>query len=112
MAFRQIALAPAVVGGIDREAERAVARCDGTFRHVVDPGGIAARVELIDAQGLGRRLRYGLQARLAHRTQHVADAELLRRLDRRAAAFGREQLQSADRRKDHRQAQLASEKAG
>ena len=110
MALRQVALAPAVEGGVDGEAERGVAGGDGVLGLCIGPVGIAAYVELIDAQRLGCCPRHGLQTRFAHRTQHVRDAELLRCLGRGAAAFGREQLQASDRREDQRQAQLVSEK--
>src|SRR5689334_21498152 len=46
MTFGQIALAPAVVGGVDSHAERRVIVFDGALDMIVGPGGVAAHIEL------------------------------------------------------------------
>ena len=65
--------------GVDGEAERRVAVRDRALDMVVDPGVVAAHIELEDAQRIGRRLRHLLEPGIADRAQHVGDAELARR---------------------------------
>src|SRR5437764_10105097 len=45
--FCDIALAPAVVRGIDGQAESCVAMRNGALHMIVDPGLVAAHIELI-----------------------------------------------------------------
>ena len=47
--FGDVALAPAVVRGIDGQAERGVAMRDGALHMIVDPGFVASHIELIEA---------------------------------------------------------------
>ena len=62
-ALGDVALAPAVVGGVDGQAERRVAVLDGARDVVVDPGVVAAHIELVEAQRVGRRRRRAPRAR-------------------------------------------------
>src|SRR5262249_18671863 len=78
MALGKIAFAPAVDRGVDGEAEGAVPATDRAGHVVVDPGLVAAHIELEYPHRLRRRFGHLLQARIAHRAQHVGDAELLR----------------------------------
>ena len=48
-----VALAPAVMRGVDRHAEGNIAVVDGAADMVVDKGVVAAHVELEDARGVG-----------------------------------------------------------
>src|SRR5258708_397976 len=57
-----IALAPAVMRGVDRQAKRAIAICDRAADAVFDIAVAAADIELIDAQTPGRGLGGPLQA--------------------------------------------------
>ena len=75
VALGNVALAPAVMGGVDRQTKRRVFVGDGAFDEIVDPGGVAAHVELKDAQRIRRRLCHAFESRIAHRAQHVGDAE-------------------------------------
>ena len=54
-ALGDVALAPAVMGGVDGEAERRVAVGDGALDVIVDPGLVAAHIELVEPQRIGRR---------------------------------------------------------
>src|SRR6267142_110388 len=67
---RQVALASAVHGGVDGEAERGVAVVLGALDVAVYPGVVAADVELEDAGVVGRR-GHGLEAGVADRAQHL-----------------------------------------
>ena len=73
-----IALAPAVMRGVDRQAERSIAIVDRAADSVFDKGVVAADIELENAQRIGRGLGGGLKPRLGHRTQHVRGAKLPR----------------------------------
>ena len=97
------------MGGIDGQTERRVFVGDGARDIIVDPGGVAAHVELKHAQRVGRRLGDAFQAGIAHRREHVGDAELGRRLDHRRGALGMKAFQRADRAQHDRQPQLAPE---
>src|SRR6202000_2649642 len=78
IALGDVALAPAVMGGVDGQAERAIAVLDRAADAVLDEGVIAAHVELIHPQ----RVRCGFgdlfQARLRDRAQHMRGAERAR----------------------------------
>ena len=76
----------------------------------VDPGLIAADIELKHAQRRRRRLRYRFEAGLADRAQHMRDAEFMRRLHDGCAAARIKRLQGADRTEHDRQPQPAAEK--
>ena len=92
VALGDVALAPAVMRGVDGQAERRVFVGDGARDEIVDPGGVAAHVELKDTQGVWRSLGTDatLKTRIAHRRQHVElTPEFRRRLgDRRGAPSG------------------------
>ena len=105
VALGEIALAPPVPVEIDGEAQRLVAAGDGPLDVILDPGVVAADVEL---EQLGVRIagRHRLDAGRARRAQHVQHAGARGGLARRHAALRREILQRADRRQDHRQFQL------
>ena len=111
VALGEVALAPAVVVEIDGEAERDVAVGDGALDVVLDPGRVAADVELEDL-GVIVAGRHRLEARRALRAQHVQDAEARGRPRRRGAARCHHVLQRADGRQDHGQAQLLAEHLG
>ena len=111
-ALGDVALAPAVVRGVDRQREARVAVLDGALDVIVDPVGVAAHIELVEPQRVGRDLGKLFEARVADRAQHVADAELLGGLDHRGGARRMEALERADRREDQRQPHLAAELAG
>jgi UDP-N-acetylglucosamine enolpyruvyl transferase len=59
-----VALAPGIDGGVDREAEGAVAGFDHPRADILHERPVAAHVKLVHG-GLGDRLRHLLQARLA-----------------------------------------------
>ena len=111
VALGEVALAPAVVVEVDGEAERDVAVGDGALDVVLDPGRVAADVELEDL-GMIVAGRHRLEARRALRAQHVQGAEARRGPRRRRAAARHHVLQRADRRQDHRQPQLLAEHLG
>ena len=112
VALGEIALAPAVMGGVDREAERAVVLRHRAFDIIVDPGFVAAHIELEHAQRIGLGLGDRFETGIADRTQHMGDAEFRRRLDHRRGAAGMEAFQRADRAQHDRQPQLAAEHFG
>ena len=70
-----IAFAPAVMCGVDGQAERGIAIINRAADDVFDKGVVAADIELIDAERIGRGLGGRLKSRLGHRTQHVGRAE-------------------------------------
>src|SRR5262249_7119822 len=80
MALGQGALAPAVMRGIDGQAECRVAIGYGARHMILDERVIAAHIELEDAQGGGSRFRHALEPGLGYRAQHMGDAELLCRM--------------------------------
>src|SRR5207237_1354975 len=69
----EVALAPAVVGGVDGDAEGGVAVVRRAPDVVVHPGVVAPHIELVDAEVV-RRLRRRLEAGQADRAQHLRDA--------------------------------------
>jgi hypothetical protein len=71
-----IALAPAVMRGIDGQAEGSIAVIDAAADNVFDKGVVASDIELVNAQRVGRGLGCRLKPRLRHRTQHVSRTEL------------------------------------
>ena len=75
VALGEIALAPAVMGGIDGEAERRIAVLDRALDMIVGPGRVAAHIELKHPQRLGRRFGDPFEAGIANRAQHMSDAE-------------------------------------
>ena len=56
MALGEVALAPAVDRGVDGEAEGDIFIGDGAGDEIVDPGLVAADIELEDPRRVGRRL--------------------------------------------------------
>ena len=79
VALGNVALTPAVVSGIDREAEHRVLVRDRALDMIVDPGLVATDIELKHAQRIGRRPGDLFEAGIANRAQHVGDAEFARR---------------------------------
>src|ERR1700712_5200861 len=71
IALGYIALAPAVMRGVHRQAERAVSGCDGAADAILDEGVAAPDIELIEAQRIWRGLGGFLQPRLGYRAQHM-----------------------------------------
>ena len=110
VALGDVAFASAVDRGIDRQAEPRIAMSSGTGDMVVNPGIVAAHIELEDAQRIGRSRRDLLQARLAHRAQHVGDAELARRSRDRGRRAAMEAFERADRRQHNGQPQPPPER--
>ena len=106
-----VALAPAVMGGVDGQAERRIAVRDGALDMIVDPGLVAAHIELKQPQRVGRRRRQLLEPGIADRAEHVAGAELPDAAHDRGGAQRVKAFQRADRRQHDRQAQLAPELA-
>jgi hypothetical protein len=98
-ASRQVALAPAVHGGVHGQAERGVAVVLRALHVLVHPRVVAANVELEDAEVIGRG-GDRLEARIADRAQHLRHVELGGRLRGGGAAARLEGLHRADGR-DH-----------
>jgi hypothetical protein len=95
--------------GVDGEAERGVAVRHRALDMIVDPGLIAAHVELVEPQRVGRRCCQLLQPGIADRAKHMRGPELIDRAHDRFGAGGMKTLQRADRREHRRQAKFASE---
>src|SRR5579859_1352805 len=110
-AAEKIALAAAVHGDIHRQAEGAEAVVARTPHPIVDPGIVAAHIELEDARRLRRRGGL-LEPRLADGGEHLRHAELRRASRRRGGAALDDRLEAANRRQHHRQPYLSSEKSG
>jgi hypothetical protein len=108
-ALGNIALAPAVDRGIDRQAERGISIGDRAADMIVDERLVAADVQLIKACGVGRGLRNLLEPRLANRAEHMGDAERRCGAHHRSGSARMEAFQSADRSQHDRQAQPAAE---
>src|ERR1700687_5824820 len=70
-----VALAPAVMRGVDGQAERGIFVGYRATDTVLDKGVVAADIELVDAQRVRRRLGDFLQARLGQGAQHMGGAE-------------------------------------
>src|SRR5678815_5319915 len=96
----RITLAPAVGGDVDRKAKRGKAVVPRALDEVVDPGVVAAHVELEGADGLRCRRRF-LEAGLAHRREHLRHTELCRRARRGRRAPLDDRFQAADWREHH-----------
>ena len=111
-ALGDVALAPAVVRGVDREGERRIAVLDRALDMVVHPVGVAAHVKLIEAQRIGRDPGELFEPRIADRAQHMSDAELPGGAHDRRRARRMEAFERADRREDQRQPHLAAELHG
>ena len=109
VALGDVAFAPAVMRGVDGQAERGVAVRDRAADAVLDKGVVAADIELIHAQRVGRGLGDLLQAGLGHRAQHMGGAERARAARDAGGGAGIEDLERADRRHHHRQTQFAAE---
>jgi hypothetical protein len=104
----EVAFAPAVIIQIDGETEGGVAGIDGAADAVFDRGHVVAHVELIDFRrvGLGGDL---VEPRLGRGAEDTDGAEGGRRASRRQRPIGGEVLQRADRRQQHRQAELVAQ---
>ena len=107
-ARRDVALAPAIGGGVDRDAERVVAGIDRAAHDVVHPRIVAAHVELEDLRP-GHGLCGLLEPRPGHRTHDDRHAEFGGAAAGGRRAAGIEGFQRTDRRQHHRQAQLHAE---
>ena len=94
---------------VDGEAERGVAVRNGALDMIVDPGLVAADVELVEPQRVGCRCCQLLQPGIADRAEHMRGPELIDSAHDRFGARGMKTLQRADRRQHHRQAKLAPE---
>src|ERR1700757_1542116 len=55
MALGDVALAPAIPIGVDRDAERVIAGIDRAAELVIDPTGISQHIELKDLEAAARR---------------------------------------------------------
>ena len=100
------------MGGVDGETEDAVLVGDGAGDMIVDPGRVAAHIELEHPKRVGRCLSHAFEARVADRAQHMGDAEFAGRLDHWRGALGMEAFQGADWAQHDRQPQLAAEEFG
>src|SRR6185437_7337688 len=109
VALGDVAFAPAVMRGVDGQAERRVFVGDGARNKIIDPGGVATHVELKDAQGIRRGLSDPFEARIAHRRQHVGDAEFRRGFGDGSGAFGMKALKRTDWAEQNGQLELAAE---
>src|SRR5262249_22210504 len=74
----EIAFASAVDRGIHRDAERRVAVGDRAGHMIVNPGLVAAHIELEYPSCAWRGFSNLLKARVADRTEHMGDAKLVR----------------------------------
>ncbi len=110
MALGEVALAPAIDGGIHRDEERGAAAINGAGDVVVHPGLVAAHIELKYARGIGRGCGDGFQPRLAHGREHMGGTEFARRPHHRRGGAGMEAFQRADRRQHHGQPQPPPER--
>ncbi len=100
------------MGGIDSNEKRRIAVGDRPRDVIVGPGRVAAHIELEHAQRIGRGLGHRFEAGIAHRAQHMGDAEFARRLDHRLGAAGMKAFQRAYRTEHDRQPQLFAEDFG
>ena len=103
-----VALAPAVVGGIDGDDESGVAVIDRALHDVVHPRRVAPHVELEDARVV-RGLRGLLETGEAHRAQHLEDAELAGGARDGGTAARVERFEPANGRREDGQAQRSPE---
>ena len=85
-AFGDIALAPAVMGGIDGETERCITVRNGALDVIVNPSLVAAHVQLINAQRIGRRHRQLLESGIADGAEHMRGPEFVDRAHHRFGA--------------------------
>src|SRR5207302_2085354 len=96
-ALHHVALAPRIIGEVDREAElRREAIVLRALVDAVDELVVAAHIELEDLERVGRLLGGLLERRLGRRALHHRNAEFARRLRNRRDAAGPEILQAAD----------------
>ena len=70
-----IALAPAVMRGIDSQTERRISARDRAPDTIFDEFIAAANIELKQTQGVGRCLRDALEAGLGYGAQHMGGSE-------------------------------------
>ena len=109
VALGDVALAPAVAVGVDRQAKGIIALVDSAADMVVDPGGIAAHVQLENLEAVTGGFGCLVEPRMRYRAQDHAIAEFARRRGDGGAAARLEHFQRADRRAQHRDAQLFAE---
>ena len=109
IALGDIALAPAVMMGVDGEAERAEAGLDRAVEDRLDPGLVAAHVELKDFQPVRHDLAGVLDVGLGHRALKHRAAEGAGGVGNGRAGGGVEPLDAADRGERHRHGDLAAE---
>ena len=101
----EVALAPAVMRAVHGEAEPGEAIGQRALHEIVDPGIVAAYVELEDADRVGRGSR-GFEPGLAHGGEHLRDAELRSAARRIGGRALRKRFHAAYGREHHRQAHL------
>ena len=109
IALRDVALAAAVVVGVDGEAERAEACFNRAVEDRLDPGLVAAHVELEDFQAVRHNLAGLLDVGLGHRALEHRTAEGAGGIGDGRTGVRIEALDAADRGKRHRHRDLAAE---
>ena len=95
----ELAFAPAVIGGIDRQADRRVPGVAGTVDQRIDPIFVSPNMDLEYLWMVGR-LGDFFQCRLGHRADQVHCAELGGGFGDCNAAFGCDGLERSDRRQE------------
>jgi hypothetical protein len=63
--------------GVDGERKGGITMIERARDMIVDPGRVAADIELVEPQRRGRDFRQVFEAWFAHRAQHVRAPELL-----------------------------------
>ncbi len=109
IALGDVALAAAVVVGVDGEAERAETRFHRAIEDRLDPGLVAAHVELEYFQAVRHDLAGLLDVGLGHRALEHRAAERAGGIGDGGARRRIETLDAADRRQRHRHGDLAAE---
>ena len=98
-----VALAAAVAVGVDRQAEGVIAAVGGAADMIIDPGCVAAHVELKNLEPVARGLGGLVHAGIGDRGEDHAVAEFTGSGRDGRAAARIEILQRADRGAQHRQ---------
>jgi hypothetical protein len=80
MTFGDVAFTPAVAIGVDRQAKGVVPLVDGAADMVVDPGGVAAHIQLKDLETVTRSFGSFVEPGMRYRAQDDAVAKGARRL--------------------------------
>ena len=98
--------------GVDREAERAEARLDRAVEDRLDPGMVAAYVELENLQAAPAPPSRFPPVRASTPSSGTSGSRMCRRRWRRRRRRRIEPLDAADRRQRHRHRELALEEVG